>query len=343
MRDLLFSLKADLTSRRMLPLLAIAGLALIGALGFVVLGAKSSAPTTSTTAPAATPQVAALPGPTVSSAPANPNAAASETTVGATYQHHGKMRNPFAPVPGTSSPKSASSSNGGGGSGASSTSSSSGGGGAPSSGGSPSSSGGSGAGAGAGSPSGGGSPQPSGEGGSGTPASIALYHVDVSLQRLSEEGKPVGKPQSFHDVIELQPLPSKHKPLVAPEGVTGNGTGLVFVLIGEEIIHGKATCIPSPANCQAIDLKLGVPEELQDLEEDGTVVAYKLTVTKIEKVSGSASAASAHPSAAGSALLLRRHLSIPSSAAFDGRLGTIIGDNGAASAHAAKRSRHSQK
>ncbi len=338
MSGLLSSLKADLTSRRMLPLLAIAGLALLGALAFVALGSKSSAPTTSTTAPAPTEHVAALPGPTVSAAPANPNAAASETTVGATYQHRGKMRNPFAPVPGTSSPKSASSSNGGGGSGASGTSSSSGGGGAPSTGGSPPSSGGSGAGSGSS-----GSPRPSGEGSSGTPASIALYHVDVSLQRLSEEGKPVGKPQSFHDVIELQPLPSKRKPLVAPEGVTGNGTGLAFVLIGEEIIHGKATCIPSPANCQVIDLKLGVPEELQDLEEDGTVVSYKLTVTKIEKVSGSASAASAHPSAAGSALLVRRHLSIPSSAAFDGKLGTIVGNSGPASAHAAKRSRHTQK
>lgn len=343
MSELLSSLKADLTSRRMLPLLAIAGLALLGALGFVVLGSKSSAPTTGTVAPVATQHVAALPGPSVASAPANPNAAASETTVGAGYQHHGKMRNPFAPVPGMSSPTTTTSSGGGSGSGASSSSQSggagsgSGGTGSGSGGGSPSASGGSGSG------SGGSSPQPSGEASPRPPAPIALYHVDVSLQRLSEEGKPVGKPQSFHDVIELQPLPSKQKALVAPEGVTGNGTGLAFLLVGEEIIHGKATCIPSPANCQAIDLKLGVPEELQVLEAEGTVVAYKLTVTKIEKVSGSASAAAVHPSAAGSALLVRRHLSIPSSAAFDGKLGTIVGGSGAAGAHAAQRSRHAQK
>jgi hypothetical protein len=336
MSELLSSLKADLTSRRMLPLLAIAGLALLGALGFVVLGSKSSAPTTSTLAPVSTQHVAALPGPSVASAPANPNAAASETTIGASYQHHGKMRNPFAPVPGMSSPTTTTSSGGGSGSGASSSSQSSGSG-SGSGGGSPSASGGSGSG------SGGSSPPPSGEAGPRPPAPIALYHVDVSLQRLSEEGKPVGKPQSFHDVIELQPLPSKQKALVAPEGVTGNGTGLAFLLVGEEIIHGKATCIPSPANCQAIDLKLGVPEELQVLEAEGTVVAYKLTVTKIEKVSGSASAAAVHPSAAGSALLVRRHLSIPSSAAFDGKLGTIVGGSGAASAHAAGRARHAQK
>lgn len=338
MSDLLSSLKADLTSRRMLPLLVLAGLALVGALVFVALGSKSSAPATST-APAVTGHVAALPGPTVSNAPANPNAAASETTVGTGYQHGGKMRNPFAPVNGAGSQTPASSSTTGGGEsgaspGNSGSSSPSSGGGTPSSG--SSSPAGSGSG-------GSGGPQPSDEGDSGAPASIALYHVDVSLQRLSEEGKPVGKPQSFHDVIELQPLPSKHRALVEPEGVTGNGTGLALLLVGEEIIHGKASCIPSPANCQAIDLKLKVPEELQDLEKDGTIVAYRLTVTKIEKVSGAASPASVHPSKAGSALLARRHLSIPASAAFGAQLGPIVGGGGAGSAHAARRSRHPGK
>lgn len=335
MSELLSSLKTDLTSRRMLPLLALAGLALLGAIAYVALGAKSSSSTLSVGTSTTTQHVASLPGPAVSSAPANPNAAVSETTVGSNYQHGGKVHDPFTPLKGKAGQAAASSAkSSGGGSGAgpstssgtSSGSSSSG----TSSGGSSSSSGGS-----------GGTP-PSNENPSTSPTSISAYHIDVSLQRLSEEGQPVGKAQSFHDVIALQPLPSKHKALVEPEGVTGDGTGVAFVLVGEEIIHGKATCVPSAADCQDIDVKLKVPEELQYQEEDGTVVAYRLTVTKIEKVGGTASTASVHPSAAGRALIARRHLTIPSSAAFDGQLGTIVGDGGAAGAHAAaRRRRHS--
>lgn len=327
MSDLLSSLKADLTSRRMLPLLALAGLALLGAIAYVALGAKSGGSTSSAGASTPAQHVASLPGPAVSSAPANPNAAVSETTVGSGYQHGGKVHDPFTPLKGkSSSPAAASSSKpSGGGSGAgpstaSGTSSPSSGG-APSSGESNGSSGGS---------------RSSNENPSPSPTAISAYHIDVSLQRLSEEGQPVGKAQSFRDVIALQPLPSKHKALVEPEGVTGDGTGVAFVLVGEEIIHGKASCVPSAADCQDIDVKLKVPEELQYQEADGTVVAFRLTVTKIEKLGSSASVASVHPSAAGRALIARRHLTIPSSAAFGGELGTIEGD-GALGAHAARR------
>lgn len=333
MSDLLSSLKADLTSRRMLPLLALAGLALLGAIAYVALGAKPSSSTPSVGTSTTTQHVASLPGPAVSSAPANPNAAVSETTVGSNYQHGGKVHDPFTPLKGKASQAAASSSkSSGGGSGASpSTSSgtSSGSSSGTSSDGSSNSSGGS-----------GGTP-PSNENPSNSPTSISAYHIDVSLQRLSEEGQPVGKAQVFRDVIALQPLPSKRKALVEPEGVTGDGTGVAFVLVGEEIIHGKATCVPSAADCQDIDVKLKAPEELQYQEEDGTVVAYRLTVTRIEKVGGTASTASVHPSAAGRALIARRHLTIPSSAAFDGQLGTIVGDGGAASARAARHRRHS--
>lgn len=324
MSDLLNSIKTDLTSRRMRPLLVLAGVALLAAIGYVALAGKSGGSEAPSSSSSIVAHVPPLPGPTVASAPANPNAAVSETTAGAGYQHGGKMRDPFAPLKGKSSAAAKSSASASGASGASSGQSGSGSGsgsesGSGSSGGSPSgSSGGSGGSTGSGETS-----KPSAPG-----TSIALYHVDVSFQKLSEEGKPVGEAQVFHNVATLQPLPSKHKPLVAPKGVAGGGQGVVFVLMTEAILHGNATCVPNAGDCQAIKVRLHGSEELQYQQEDGSVISYKLTVTKIEKVSGSgggASAASVRGSAAGRALIARMHLSIPDSASFGGQLGTIVG------------------
>jgi hypothetical protein len=317
MSELLESLKADLFSRRMLPLLALAALALIGALAYGVLGSKSSSSVPTTAPQSAHAEVAPLPGPALASAPADPNAAASETTVGVGYQHKGKMRNPFTPLPGSESSEGSSS--------ATATSATSGG--STSSGGSESAngSGAEGSSGSGGSESSGGS-QEQGSGGSTPPQStIALYHLDVTLQRLSETGTPTGEPQSFH-LTHPQPLPSKHKPLLAPLVVTGKGTGVVFALLREAILHGKASCVPNAGDCQAIDVKLHQGEELQYLQEDGSVLAYMLTVTKIERVNGgSASAAAAHTSSAAGRLIAKMHLSLPSSLALDSRLGTIVG------------------
>jgi hypothetical protein len=326
MSDLLASLKADLTSRRMLPLLVVAALALLGALGYGVLASKSSSSPSSAAPQSAHGEVASLPGPAVANAPANPNAAASETTVGVGYQHKGKMRNPFAPLPGSKSSAAASSSSGGSesssGSGSSNGSSSSGGSGSTSSGssGSPSS---------GGSPShseGSGNPKESGSGSASPQSAISLYHIDLAMQRLSETGTPIGEPQTFHDIIHLQPLPSKHRALLEPAGVTDGGTGVAFLLLRGPILHGKASCLPNAGDCEAIDVKLHQAEELLYTEEEGSALDYRLTVTKIEKVSGAdASTSSIRTSAAGRELIARMHLSLPMGAAFMSRLGAIVG------------------
>jgi hypothetical protein len=327
MSDLLAVLKADLTSRRMLPLLGIAGLALIGALAYVALAAKSESSTPSRGTSASILHAPTMPGPAVSSAPANPNAAVSETTVGANYQHGGKMRDPFTPLesPKSESAKSVSKASAPTSSSNESSTSTGGSPAAPSSGGSGTSNEGS-------------NPSPS--------ASIALYHVDVTLQRLSEEGKPVGTAQVFHNISTLQPLPSKQKALVAAQAVAEKGQDVVFVLMKPAILHGSANCVPNAGNCQAIEVRLHASEELQYEQGEGLVSAYRLTVTKIEKfgsTDAAASAASVHASAAGSALITKMHLSLPSSAAFGASLGAIVGDPRGASAHAARRSRHHAK
>ncbi len=325
MSDLFAALKADLSSRRMLPLLGLAGLALLGALAYVALASKSGVSTPPHVS-ASTLRAPPVPGPVVSSAPANPNAAVSETTVGEGYQHGGKMRNPFTPLKSPSeSAKSASKSSASTSSAGESSSSSGGSAPTPSSGGS----------------------EASGEGTSPSPsASIALYHVDVTLQRLSEEGKPVGTAQVFHNISTLQPLPSKHKALVAAQAVADKGQDVVFVLMKPAILHGSASCVPNAGNCQAIEVRIHTAEELQYEQGEGTVSAYRLTVTKVEKfgsTSATASAASVHASAVGSALITKMHLSLPSSTAFGASLGAIVGDPRGASAHAARHSRHHAK
>jgi hypothetical protein len=338
MNDLLSALKEDLSSRRMLPLLIAAGLALVGALAYVGLVAASGASKASLAPSSVLKPVPPLPGPAVASAPANPNAALSETTVGAGYQHHGKMRDPFEPLPGSRSALASGSAS----SGSSSSSSSAGSGGSASSGegaggasgGSGESSGGSGSGGSGGSGSGGSSGSGSGAPPPSTP--LNLYRVNVQLQQLSEAGQPIGTPQVFESVTKLQPLPSKHRALVAPVGVTGHGAGVLFLLLREAILHGKASCVPNAGNCQAIDVRLHQAEELQVFENDGSIRYYRLTVTKIEKVSG-ASASAARASAAGSALIARMRLSVPSSAKFAGPLGAIVGAPASVKGHAARR------
>jgi hypothetical protein len=322
MSELLSSLKADLTSRRMLPVLIVAALALLGALAYVALAGKAGAPPSSeASAPA---HEAPLPGPAVASAPANPNAAVSETTIGSSFQHKGAMRNPFtplvAPLPVTSASTTGGSSASTGGSGSSGSSGSSSTGEGSSGGGASGGSTGSGTGGSEGSGPGG-SPQP-------PSGSIALYHVDLTLQQLNEAGEPVGQPQTFKNVTHLQPLPSKHKALLAPVGVTDSGKAVAFTLLREAILHGKARCVPSPEDCQGFELRLHAGEELQFPQNDGSMLYYKLTITKIERVSADGSAARAaavKSSAAGKALIARMRLSVPSSSAFAEQLGTIVG------------------
>lgn len=319
MSDLFTSLKSDLSSRRMLPLLGLAALALVGALAYVALAGKSGSSTPG--APLATTgHVAQVPGPAVSSAPANPNAAVSETTVGTHYQHGGKMRDPFAALKGKShAPATTKSSVGSSGTSSASNTSS------PSGGSSPTTSGNTGA------PvnPGGTSTQPS-ESSPSTPSgtAVTLYHVDVSLQRLSEEGKPVGQPQTFTDVTTKQPLPSKSRAMVEPLVVIGEAQRVAFLLTSEAILHGSARCWPNGGDCEVIELKAGESEELQYLQPSGSVVAYRLSVTSIQKIGQTANTADvkdARPSVAGTKLIAKMHLSIPTSAQLGGSLGTIVG------------------
>lgn len=299
MNDLLQSIKADLTSRQMLPLLVLAVLGLIAAGGYALLGGSS--PSAGAPAPRATSVSASVPpveGPSVSGAPANPHAALAETTSGGWYQHGGKVHNPFKPLPTKEAP---------GGSGGQSATAS--GGGSSGSGGSAGngSSGGSaaeGAPGGEGSAEGGEGSPGGGEGHPGTgeeiPRALTLYKVSATLTKLDEEGKPTGAPQTFTEMIPVRALPSKKKPLLAFLGVAKDRTDAVFLLVEPAILHGSAKCVPSPSDCEGIELAAHKGEELQYLEANGEVVAYELRVTEVKSFAGSEVGAAAKASKRGS-------------------------------------------
>jgi hypothetical protein len=295
MSEFLDSLKTDLLDRRLLPILALVGVALVAAVAYAVLGgggsaASPSGPTAaSSTAPAAT-KVGSI-----AVTPASPSSVqpVAETTDGVSHQHGGASRNPFSPLPGA---KTASAST----TGATSDSSGSSSSGAPS----PSSA------------------PTKGSGGTSTPAPTTptkpvapakpqtVYQVAVLFGVAPAPTSPPSSSQltPYGNLKRLQPLPSATAPLVVFRGVTAGGGSATFTLVGEAILHGNAACLPSASQCQAIDLKPGLVEELEYLPPSGQAIVYQLKVVSITAVKASAAKAASlfHAESKAGRELLRR-------------------------------------
>jgi hypothetical protein len=291
MTEFLNAVKADLLDRRMLPLLILVGVALAAALGYAVLGGGSSgsAPLTATSRPVH------VTGITVSQAPPNPNAAAAETTNGAPVQHRGLAHNPFSLLPAqriaiataTSSKASSSSTSTAAGTGTTKTSAKSeSGSSAPSS----------------------GSSTPTTPSKPSAPSKPkTVYDVAVLFGLLPPGTTPLNALLTPYPHLKLlTPLPSAKQPLVIFRGVTAGGNSAAFTLVGEVIIHGNATCLPSTTQCALILLKPGQGEQLEYLPPEGQAVTYELRVPSIAQAKASAASLKrpgASESKAGRALL----------------------------------------
>jgi hypothetical protein len=291
MSAILRSLKSDLLDRRLLPILLLLGLALAGAVAYVVLdGGGSSpsgaAPSSAAIVPAATPSASgpALP---VSQAPTDPNAAVAETTNGARYQHKAGSHDPFTPLQGkaaavtpsssgsSSSAKSSSSPENKPGSSTKTSSSTSS---------TPSSS----------TPSGGSpSTPPVSTQVAPKPKPKPVYLVTVQFGRVSSVPGVLPQLTPYPDLKHLQELPSSDDTLIVFGGARANGKGALFALSREAILKGQADCIPSASQCEVIDLAPGDSEELTYLEPDGESVPYELKVVSIELAKSQAAAARA--------------------------------------------------
>lgn len=276
MSGLLQSLKSDLLDRRLLPFLALLGVALAGAIAFVVLGGGSS----SSPAPApvaansATPSSGSL---SVSQAPENPHAAVAETTNGAHYQHHSGSRNPFTPLPSAkASSSTGSSSSSSTGTAKSTGSTSSTGGSTPST-----------------SPSAPVTPTPSTPS-QPTPAkkrsNQPVYLVAALFGLAPTVPGQLSQLTPYDNLKRLEPLPSPTEPRVVFAGVTDGGNSALFALAGEAILKGEGTCVPSETQCEAVALAQGKSEELSYLVGEQTVT-YELHLVTIAKREASAARA----------------------------------------------------
>jgi hypothetical protein len=274
------SLKSDLFDRRLTPVLALLGVALLAAIVYAVVGGGSSSPAPAASTPVAVPKTSGI----AVTAAATTKTPVSETTSGAAEQTvGGATRNPFKPLPGVKSATTPATSAGASGSSSASGSSTSG----------ESSSGSEGS-----------SSEDSSSGSSGSETTsqsggtqhekkaskpTKAYKVSV-LFGIAPAGTPVLSAglTSYEDLKRQAPLPSATQPLIVFRGVVAGGKSATFTLVGEAILRGSAACLPSASQCQAIDLKVGDTEELEYVPLGGTAVTYELHVVKIEAIKAKA-------------------------------------------------------
>jgi hypothetical protein len=281
MNEILQSLKSDLLDRRLLPILLALGLALAGAIAYVVLASGgSSGAAGASRGSVQTAPISQGPALAVSEAPADPNAAVAETTNGTRYQHKPGSHNPFTPLAAPKASAASTSTSGG---------ASSSGGSSVSSSGSSSSTSSESSKSGASTGTGGSSTAPS-TSTSTTPAAPKpkpkpkpVYLVTVQFGLLPSTPTELSQLTPYSDLKPHQPLPSVNDSLIVFAGARGNGKGAVFTLVREAILKGQAICVPSTSQCEAIDLAVGQSEELNYLEPDGQSVPYELKVVSIDQ------------------------------------------------------------
>ena len=82
-------------------------------------------------------------------------------------------------------------------------------------------------------------------------------------------------------------------------GVAADGTSLQFGVQQALFISGSGTCVPSPSNCQTIDMQPGQVETLQyDSPTDG-LVQYELAVVSVNGIVAASYALGARAPSAG--------------------------------------------
>jgi hypothetical protein len=323
MTDFLNSLKADLLDRRLLPILALVAAALVAAVAYVVLGGGSTA---ATPIPAATLAHTST-GIAVSPAPASPAQAVAETTSGSSAQSRGRSHNPFNPLPGDVKKAAASTKS------ASSTSSTT----------TSSKSGSSAKGEAKG------ETKPSLPSKPSTPSEpTTVYRVSV-LFGVVPAAVPASAVQltPYASLKLLTALPAVGQPLIVFRGVTRGGKSALFTIVGEAILHGSATCVPSATQCQAIVLKPGQTEQLEYLPLSGSIVTYELRIVSIKSSKASSATVSSivhSESKAGRELLRRAGLVAIPGLRYSSAVGVLTFAAHAASgarAHVALERRHS--
>lgn len=310
MTEMLESIKSDLLSRRMLPLLVGVAVALLGAAAYALSASSSDG-----AKPSPVPSV--LPPPAASRlsigvASVNAHAAVAETPGGKRYQSQGSTRNPFASLTPPPTAKSGTTGPSGSSSGSNSTSSSP----------SPSS----GSGASGGTSTGSGTSVPS------TPVlpkpihvgltSIQSYSVALSLTTAA------GGLDTVDSLKRLSVLPSEQQPLLVYLGVLKGGRDALFVVQPGTVVSGPGVCLPGPTDCEILSLAKEQIESLAVSTGTGASNVALFAVNAI-RVDSHASVAAANrarreASAAGRALLAVSTLPALSLFQYQPHVGAVV-------------------
>lgn len=316
MNEFFNSLKTDLTDRRLVPFVALVLVALIAAIGYVVLGGGSSSSSVPTASAPPVSAPAAIAGGLAISQTA-PEKAVAETTDGSSAQRQGPARNPFDVLPAVAKANAAAAAAAAKAAAAATKSSSAGA-----------------------TPSSGSGSEPSSKGGGSTPTPTEpskpskpvkpqiVYHVAVLFGVTPAATTPPGTPLTSYQNLKLQTaLPNVKQPLVVYRGVTAGGKSATFTLVGEAILHGAATCLPSVTQCQAIDMKPGQTEQLEFLQ-GGQTITYELQIVSITSSKASTAAVRsllAHgQSKAGRELLRRAGLQSIPYLSYSSQVGVLV-------------------
>jgi hypothetical protein len=273
MTEMLDSIKTDLLSRRMLPLLVGVAVALVAAAAYALSAGSSSggANPSPVPSPSLPPVASTL---HVAVASTNPHAALAETPGGKQYQSRGSTRNPFAPLASPPPAKSGTTGSSGSSPGSSSPGSSSGGSGS------------------------------SGSAGGSTPApptptlpkpkpvhvgltSTQSYAVALSLTTSG------GGLNTVDSLERLSVLPSDQQPLLVYLGVLKGGRDALFVVQPGTVVSGPGTCTPGPTDCEILSLAQEQIESLAVSTGNATSNVALFAVNAIT-ADGHASVAAAH-------------------------------------------------
>ncbi len=312
MTEMFESIKSDLLSRRMLPLLVGVVVAIVGATAYALSAGSSSGGIDPSPAPAPSlPPIASTMHVAVASV--NPHAALAETPGGKRYQSQGSTRNPFAPLTPPPSAKSGTTGPSGSTPGSGSTGSSSGGAGSPGS-------------AGTG-------PSP----GASTPPTPILpkpkpIHVGLtSTQSYSAAlslTTTAGGLNTIDSLKRLSVLPSAQQPLLVYLGVLKGGRDALFVVQPGTVVNGPGTCTPGPTDCEILSL---AQEQIESLAvSTGTGISnVALFAVNAIKVEGHTSVAAANrarheASAAGRSLLAASTLPALSLFEYQPHVGAVV-------------------
>ena len=118
-----------------------------------------------------------------------------------------------------------------------------------------------------------------GSGGGAAPVKAdekATYSVDL---RFGQDGKL----EARTDVPRLSPLPSSDDPFFVFLGVLADGKTATFLVSSDAEATGDGKCLPTPENCERIEMKAGQTEFFDVVTPEGETRQYQLDVVRVQR------------------------------------------------------------